>query len=447
MIPALFSIISVGALLLLAFLLKLAEVSVGAVSDSELIPLIQSGNKKAKRVASLSEDKLPFVSSLRTAISTVEFLAFGIVSYSCVDDIATPLARLGLPLWLGMLIGATAVTLAFVLVTATLIAIIARHIAIKHSLRISLALSGFAFVLSSIFIPISALISAIAVGALRLMGIDRHEQENDASEEAIKLLVDEGSEKGEIDPEEKEFIENVFAFDDLTADDAATHRTGITVLWTDETDEEWEKTILESHHTYFPVCDEKIDNVVGVLNSKEYFRTRDRSRESVMKRAVRAPFFIPVSMKTNAILKMMKQKREYFAVVIDEYGGLSGIVTVTDLLECIVGDIYEDEDAPRIPEIERLDSKSWKILGQAPLEDAAEALGVTLEGDFDTFAGYVLTLLGSIPDDGTVATVENELMTVRITEIQNRRIHKTMVKLKDSIDPDAAEERIRGNRQ
>lgn len=422
----------IGALLILAVLVKLAEVSVGAASDSDLAPLIQKGSKSAKRITKLAKDQLPFASSLKTAISVIEFFAAFICALTFVDRLAAPMVSVGMPPVLAMLVAATAVTLAYITFTVVVVAIIARHIAIKHSLKISLALSGFASVVSKLFFPLSLLLSAISGGILTLMGINQKEQESDVSEEAIKSLVDAGSEMGTIDSDEKEFIENVFAFDDLEADEVATHRTGITLLWTDESQDEWEKTVFSSHHTYFPICEDKIDNVIGVLNSKEYFRLKDRSRENVMKRAVKAPYFIPASMKANAILKDMKKKREYFAVVVDEYGGLNGIVTVTDLLQCIVGDIFEETDTPALPDIERLDSKSWMILGSAPIEDVEEALGLTLDGDFGTFAGYVLTMMeDSIPDDGVVFNVENELMTVRVTSVKDRRIQKTMVKLKE----------------
>jgi len=424
--------IALGILFALGILIKLTEVSVGTASESELTPLIQNGSKRAKRVLELAKKQLPFASSLKTAISVIEFLMAALTAVTFAPYISLPLVKSGMHEALATFIAITAIVLIFVLLTVILIAIIARHIAIKHSLKISLALSAFACFISKLFLPMSALISAIAGGALTLMGINHRKQESDVSEETIKMMVDAGSEMGTIDTEEKEFIENVFAFDDLSASEVATHRTGITLLWTDESDEEWEKTIYSSHHTYFPVCEDKIDNVIGVLNSKEYFRLKNHSRESVMKRAVKSPYFIPVSMKANAILKDMKKKREYFAVVIDEYGGLNGIVTVTDLLQCIVGDIFEDTDTTSLPEIERLDSKSFMILGSAPLEDVEETLGLTLNEDFDTFAGYVLTMMeDSIPDDGAVVNVENDLMTVRITAIKDRRIQKTMVQLKE----------------
>ena len=425
------NLITVSVLLVFAAVLKLAEASLGAVSESELSPLVQNKNKQAIRVSKLTSDKLPFTSALKTALSVTEFFCAAITAISFTEKIATPLISKGMPTDAAFLLGAFAVTLVFTLITVIVISIIMRHIAIKHSFKISLAISGFALFVSRLFYPLSAFISAFAGGFLILLGINRHEQESDVSEEAIKMLVDAGSEMGTINSDEKEFIENVFAFDDLSVDEIATHRTGITILWTDETAEEWETTVLKSRHTYFPVCDGKIDNVIGVLNSKEYLRLSDRSMENVMKNAVKTPFFVPVSMKANVLLKEMKRKREFFAVVIDEYGGLGGIITVADLLQCIVGEIFEDEDAPKLPEIERLDSKVWKIMGSAPIDDVSEALGVSLDGDYDTFAGYVLTMVESIPDDGVVFTVENDVMTVRVTAIKDRRIQKTMVQLKE----------------
>jgi putative hemolysin len=330
-------------------------------------------------------------------------------------------------------IGILTVSAIYITVTVILIAIVARHMALKKPLKNALKFSLFASVISGIFRPFSAFLSVCSKGILKLMGIDPAEQDTKtATEEAIKMLVDTGTERGTIDNEEKEFIENVFNFDDVDADEIATHRREITVLWLDETNAQWEKTINQSHHTYFLICDEKIDNVVGVLNSKEYFRLKSKSRENIMKYAVKSPFYIPSSMKANAVLKAMKQKRTYFAVVIDEYGGLSGILTVTDLLECIVGEIFEDSDAPKIPDIEPLDSKTWRILGQASIDEVAETLGVSLDGDYDTFAGYALTMLDSIPDDDEVLTVENDLMSIKITSVKDHRILKTVVKLKDT---------------
>ena len=418
-------------LLVLAIVTKMAEAAIFAASESELEATAEKGKKNAKRVLKIRQASKRTHPALRTALTATQFQMTAFASVFFYGELALPIAKLGVPVFGAELLGALIIALCSAFVTVFFVALFARHLAIKHNLGVAMGLSCFATVIYTIYTPLSALVEIMTNLIFAPMGINASKQDVNVSEETIKMMVDAGSEQGTIDSEEKEFIENVFAFDDLTANDVATHRTEITILWTDETAQEWEATIYKSHHTYFPICDEKIDNVIGVLSAKDYFRLKDRSKESVMAYAVSTPYFIPMSMKANAILQSMKQKRTYFAIVIDEYGGLNGIVTVTDLLECIVGDIFDDPDAKKLPEIEPLDSKNWMIRGCAPIEDVEKTLKITLGDDYDTFAGYVLTMVESIPDDGVVFTVENDLMTVKITAVKDRRIEKTMVQLKE----------------
>lgn len=419
-------------LLALATVIKMAEASVFGVAESELEAPLAENKKAALRVSALKKASERSHPAIRTALTATEFQMTALAAVFFSPYLAVKLLEVGLSADLAATLSAIIWALISAFATVLFVAVFARHVAIKHSLKVSMALSCFIKLICAIYTPLSTLVSAIGNLVFIPMGINAKKQDTEISEETIKMMVDAGSEQGNIDSDEKEFIENVFAFDDLTADEVATHRTGITILWSDETAEEWEKTITESHHSYFPICEDKIDNVIGVLSAKDYFRLKDRSRDSVMKHAVKAPYYIPESMKANAILKSMKQKRVYFAVVIDEYGGMSGIVTVTDLLQCIVGEIFDEEDGAPQPEIEPLDSKTWMIRGSAAIDEVEDALGVSLEGDYGTFAGYVLTMVGSIPDDGVVFTVENDVMTVRITAIKDRRIERTMVQLKEA---------------
>ncbi len=423
-------LIFVAGAIIFCMLFKIAESAISYAEETEIVELADGGDKRAKRVIKLISGASRSTSPFKVAISTFEFLGAGSVLYTS-GYLAAYFTSLGLhPIVSSMLCGVASL-LIYITLTVVLVAIVSRHIALKNPTKTALGISSFAMAVHKIFTPFATVISLISKGILTMMRINPEVQDGKtATEEAIKNLVDTGSEHGMIDDEEKEFIENVFNFDDVDADEIATHRKEITILWLDETNAQWEKTIIQSHHTYFPICDEKIDNVVGVLNSKEYFRLKNKSRENIMKNAVKPPFYIPSSMKANAVLKAMKQKKNYFAVVIDEYGGLSGILTVTDLLECIVGEIFEDEDTKKVPDIEPLDSKNWVILGQASIDDVQEALDIDIEGDYDTFAGYVLTMMDAIPDDGTTLTVENDLMTVKVLSVKDLRIEKTSVRLK-----------------
>ena len=182
------------------------------------------------------------------------------------------------------------ITLILSYVTLIFGELVPKRIAMKKSEQLSLAISGLVSGISKLFAPIVWLLSVSTNGVLRLLGIDPSEADDQVSEEDIRLMVDAGSEKGAIDHEEKEFIQNVFEFDDLTAEEIATHRTDVTLLWVEDSDEEWASTIHDSRFTFYPICDGSPDDVVGVLNSKIYLRMEDRSRQSVMARAVKPAY-------------------------------------------------------------------------------------------------------------------------------------------------------------
>lgn len=410
-----------------------AEIAVLSISDAKTAQLAAKGDKRAVRLARLKNHPAKFLATIQVAITLSGFLGSAFAADGFSDPIVNALLSLGVNIAPNVLDSIAVVLITLVLSLFTLVfgELVPKRLAMKNAEKLALALSALISFISKLFAPIVWLLTASTNGILRLFGIDPNENNEDVTEDEIRMMVDAGSENGAIDSEEKELIQNVFEFDDTTADEIATHRREIAILWSSETVSEWEKTILGSRHTYFPVCDGSIDNVVGVLSSKDYFRLNDRSKESVIKNAVRAPYFIPESMKANVLFKNMKKKRCYFAIVMDEYGGMRGIVTIMDLLECIVGDIYDESEAPKTPEIEPLDSKTWRIKGSAPIEDVEEALNVSLECDCETFAGYLLNYVGSIPDNGTVMTVETELFSVKITHIKDHRLEGAMVTLKN----------------
>ena len=244
-------------------------------------------------------------------------------------------------------------------------------------------------------------------------------------------MVDVGSEKGVIDSEEKEFIQNVFEFDDITAGEIATHRTEVSLLWLEESMEEWEETIHNSRHTLYPVCDDSADNIVGILNAKDYFRLENKSRDHVMAQAVTEAYFVPESVKADILFRNMKRSRNNLAIVLDEYGGMSGIVTLNDLVQQLVGDLGDDDsDEGEIIPIEQLDSEIWKIHGSATLEEVSEVLDVPLPCDeYDTFNGLIFGTLGSIPQAGTSVELETDNLTRQVTQINDHQVEEAIVRL------------------
>ena len=249
------------------------------------------------------------------------------------------------------------------------------------------------------------------------------------TEEEIRMMVDAGSEKGAIDNEEKDMIQNVFEFDDLTIDEICVHRTDVDLLWLEDSMEEWEQLIHESRHSYYPVCGETVDDIIGVLDAKDYFRLRTKDRDHVMKEAIKQPYFVPENIKAATLFQNMKKTGNYFAVVLDEYGGMDGIITVRNLIEQLVGDLNDEAEIGQPSEIELISTDTWKIMGSASLDDVAEKLKIKLPVDeYETFGGYIFGELGAVPDDGSQFELETDDLWIKVMRVKEHRVENTVVK-------------------
>lgn len=252
-------------------------------------------------------------------------------------------------------------------------------------------------------------------------------EQEDYSEEDIYEVINGGG----VEPSQKEFIENLFEFDDTPVEEICTHRSEVVCLYLNDDKETWKKTILENRHTLYPVCDEDNDDVVGILDTRDYFRLDSIEQDNVINKAMDQPFFISQNMKADVLLKEMKIKKVYFAVLLDEYGGMTGIVTLHDIIETLLGEIQEDDDINEPDPIQQIDADQFRIYGQANIEDVEKALGISLEDeDCDTFGGYILNHYGQIPDEGSHFKVSLDLMDVYVKEVKNHRIGQTIVQIK-----------------
>lgn len=252
-------------------------------------------------------------------------------------------------------------------------------------------------------------------------------EQEDYSEEDIYEVINGGG----VEPSQKEFIENLFEFDDTPVEEICTHRSEVVCLYLNDDKETWKKTILENRHTLYPVCDEDNDDVVGILDTRDYFRLDSIEQDNVINKAMDQPFFISQNMKADVLLKEMKIKKVYFAVLLDEYGGMTGIVTLHDIIETLLGEIQEDDDINEPDPIQQIDADQFRIYGQADIEDVEKALGISLEDeDCDTFGGYILNHYGQIPDEGSHFKVSLDVMDVYVKEVKNHRIGQTIVQIK-----------------
>ena len=410
-----------------------AEIAVLSVSETKLDLLAEQGNKKAKRLSRLTREPAKFLATIQVAITLSGFLGSAFAGDYLSELLAMWLYRHGfsaIPLETLNNIGLVLITILLSYFSLIFGELVPKRIAMKKAEQLSLNLSGLIGFVSTVFKPFVWLLTVSTNTVLRLCGIDPNESDEQVSEEETRMLVDAGSENGAIDEEEKEFIQNVFEFDDLTAEEIATHRTDLVVLWTEDSMEEWDKTIHDNRHTRYPICTDSPDNVVGILNTKDYYRLDDKSRENVMK-IVYPAFFVPETMKADVLFRNMRQNHNAMSVVLDEYGGVVGIVTLNDLLERLVGDL--NEEAPRedddTPRIEQISEDTWSITGNAELTDIEQALDVDIgQEDVDTFTGLVFSALDMIPRDGE-QNIELDFMGlhIHITYVEDHQIARATV--------------------
>ena len=277
-----------------------AEIAVLSISETKLEQLVEKGSKRAKRLYRLTRDSAKFLATIQVAITLSGFLGSAFAADNFSEPLVNWLVSLGVPeSYKGTLDALSVVVITLILSYFTLVfgELVPKRLAMKKSESIALAISGIVSFISVVFKPVVWFLSISTNVVLRICGVDPKEDEEDVSEDSIRMMVDAGSEKGTIDTQEKEFIQNVFEFNDITAGDVAIHRTDVSILNLEDDDSAWAEEIHNTRHTKYPVADGSTDNIVGILNAKDYFRLEDRSRENVMREAVTEPYFVPESLK------------------------------------------------------------------------------------------------------------------------------------------------------
>ena len=310
------------------------------------------------------------------------------------------------------------------LVHLVLVSYLPRRVAIHAPEKTGRALRSPLVFLSVLLRPVSWLISGLTGALLRLFRIDPHAEAEGVSEEDIRLLVDMGEEKGAIEKEEKELIENVFEFNNSAAGDVMIHRTDVVMIWVDDTDEEIMEAIRSSGLSRFPVYEEDQDDIIGTLNTRDYLLNARSEQPKPLRQLLRKAYFVPETVRTDVLFRDMQSRKIHFAVVVDEYGGTSGIITMEDLLEELVGNIYDEFDPQEDQEIVPLGENLWRVAGSAELEELAESLDVEFpeEEEAETLGGLVFARLDVIPADGSHPVVEADGLRIEVEELADRRV-------------------------
>ena len=293
-----------------------AEIAVISMSDLKLRQLCEAGDRRAGKLEALIKQPAKFLATIQVAITLAGFLQSAFAAENFAQPLVTLLRGTGIPVAEEALKSACIVVITLILAYFNLLSLVAK-----------------------IFAPLVWLLTASTNFWLRRFGIDPEEEEETVSEEEIRLLLAEGREQGTIPTEETEMIQNVFGFDDIAVGTICTHRREMVSLSTEEDEAVWDRILAESVHTYYPIFAGRSEDVVGILDGKAYFRMKDHTRDKVMQCAVQKPMLAADSMKANRLFEQMKQQQNYFAVVTDAYGGVTGIVTLCDIMEYLVGDL------------------------------------------------------------------------------------------------------------
>ena len=415
-----FYIIVMIVLVALSAFFSASETAYTSFNRNKMKNLAAEGNKRAASALKLSDnyDKLLSTILVGNNIVNISLSSLATIFFiECLAETSLASAAAGI---------STAVVTIVVLIFGE---ISPKSVAKEHAEGFAMAIASVLRCLVFILMPINAI---FMLWKKLLSKIFKAKEFDTVTEGEVLTLVDEAHEDGSIDEYNKELIENIFDFDDLSAGEIATHRTELTLLDISDDMEEWDKAIVNSRYSRYPIYGESVDDIIGILDARGYLRLEDKSRENVMATVVSPAYFVPEAVKADVLFKNMREHKESLAIVLDEYGGLYGIVTTTDLVECLVGEFTQTDDDEEVVEtIEILSEESWRIAGSASISEVEEAIGIKFEDiDSDTFSGFILGLYGSVPEDGASFELSTDTLDIHIEEIKDHKVDRAVITLR-----------------
>ena len=406
-----------------------ADKALRELNSTTLERKAEEGDARAERLLPLAGNHRRQTAALQAAMTTCMLLSGAILALSPSAHLTAALRGLGVDLngW-ATEITTLVLALALTVILMAACSAVPRRLAARDPERAALRALGPLRTLELALRPATALSAGLGRLLAHLFGLKGNEGE-EVTEEDIRQMVDKSSESGEIEENEKELIENIFRFNNRTAEDVMTHRKDVAALWIDDDHDTVVKTILDTGYSRFPVYNKDMDDIVGTLNTRDYLLNSHREHPLALRALLREAYFVPETVQADALFRDMQKRKVHMAIVVDEYGGISGVVTMEDLLEEIVGNIYDEFDKQTESEIVKLEDNLWRVSGSAPLEDVAKELDIHLppQEDYDTLGGLVFNELTAIPEDGSHPEVEAEGLRIRVELLQDHRVESALV--------------------
>lgn len=406
-----------------------AEMAVVSVNKNKIRRLAENGNKKAILIQKLMEDSTKFLSTIQVVITFANFFSSASAASGISKILGGWMSKFNIPF--SETIALVIVTLLLSFVTLVLGELVPKRIALQKAEAFSLWTVKPIYIISKVMAPFIKLLSLSTNFILRLVGMKTENIEERVSEEEIKALLESGSEQGVFNEIEKEMITSIFSFDDKIAKDVMVPRKAVYAIDIEEPLEDYVDELLSSRHSKIPVYKEDIDNIIGVLHMKDFILAAKENTFTGVKieDIMQEPYFVPESKNTDELFRDLQTKKNHMAILIDEYGGFSGIVTVEDLVEEVMGEInngYEEEE----PEFVQVDEKTYVVDGQMLVDDLNDKLHLKLETEnYDTMSGYMVEHLGYIPKDGTHPELKVDGVVLRVDQMEQKAIKKLRIML------------------
>lgn len=425
-----FSVLTLVLLTLLNAFFSMSEIAIITLNDTKIKKMAEEGHKAAAKIVRLTKDSSGFLATIQVGVTFAGFLSSAVAANSFAQYFAGALAKLS------FISPAVANSIATVLITLLLSffslvfgELVPKKYGIQRAEQVSFKIVGILLFCGKAFKPFVWLLSKVTNLIAKLMGLDPDSSERTVTEEEILMMVDVGGEKGVIEESERDMIANIFDFDDTTASEIMTHRTEICAVENTDSLEEIVSLAMNEGFSRIPVFEEDIDTVQGILYVKDLLKYVGNTDCSGVKPTdiMRPAYFIPEGKRLSELFSEMTEKKIQMAVVVDEYGGTSGLITMEDLIESIVGNIqdeYDNEDE----EISQVSDNCFTVDGTTPIDEVSDLIGVELpEGEYDTIAGFVLDNLGRIPKNGEHPEVSFGPATFTVEQVEEQRIAKVLV--------------------
>lgn len=403
-----------------------AEIAFISLNDAKIEKQAKEGNKKAKQIEKMLKSPSKFLATIQIGITLAGFLSSAFASDAFAERLAPALYEFMPFISLGIWKSISIIIITIILSFFTLVfgELVPKRLAMKNYEKISFATIGVIRAISVIASPFVKLLTAVTNGVSKIFGVGENEEEA-VTEEEIKMMVDQGEEKGTIKEEEKELINNVFEFNDITVSEIMRHRKDIFGVDINISNEELLQVLSQEEYRYsrIPVYDETIDEIKGILYVKDVLKNINKKTFKV-KNVVKDAYFVSENRLINEVFKELQKNKKQIAIIVDEYGGTAGLITMEDILEELVGDIYDEYDKEE-KEYEKIDPNTYLLSGSMTIYDVNKLLDAKIpEGDYDTISGYLLEELGRIPEEEELPVIDTANVTYKIEKYEDKRILK-----------------------